>query len=264
MQSPQDRPLLRKPKKGIFCPLNCAPSALYNEIDIFFIKEDKTMALKRLLQITLILAVLAAGLALPRRAAAASPCGSVYIVQPGDWLIKIANRCGVTLAALYAANPGVAYQRYIYPGQALNIPGGSAVVVPLPPVIIPPPVYNTPSYFYYPSLLATPHVGGNYYSSASTVGTQLSYQIAVYNNGNTPLQISASLDLPSDWQLDAAYANCPDKLAAGSACTLTWLLTPQDTGYAYLRVYVRGYYTDPSGNTQRVTGSPAFLFVVNP
>jgi LysM repeat protein len=231
---------------------------------VFLEQEEKTMALKRLLQIALILAVLAACLATPRSAAAAGPCGSVYIVQPGDWLIKIANRCGVTLAALYAANPGVANQRYIYPGQVLNIPGGSGVVVPLPPVIIPPPVYNTPSYFYYPSLLATPHVGGNYYSSASHVGAQLTYQISVYNNGNTPLQISASLDLPSDWNMDGTLSDCPDPLAAAKACTLTWLLTPQDTGYAYLRVYVRGYYTDPSGNTQRVTGSPAFLFVVNP
>ena len=222
------------------------------------------MALKRLLQITLILAMLAAGLALPSRAAAAGPCGSVYIVQPGDWLIKIANRCGVTLAALYATNPGVAYQRYIYPGQALNIPGGSGGFVPLPPVIIPPPIIQPSSNFYYPSLLATPHVGGNYYSSASTVGAQLAYQITVHNNGNVALQISVSLDLPSDWHLDGTSADCPAALGAGSACTLTWLLTPQDTGYAYLRVYVRGYYTDSSGATQRVTGPPAFLFVVNP
>ena len=62
------------------------------------------MFAKRLIQITLILAVLVAGFAMPRIASAAGPCGSIYIVRPGDWLSKIANRCGVTLSALYAAN----------------------------------------------------------------------------------------------------------------------------------------------------------------
>ena len=48
-----------------------------------------------------------------------------YTVQPGDWLSRIARNCGVTLSALYAANPGVsARTSYIYPGQVLVIPGG--------------------------------------------------------------------------------------------------------------------------------------------
>jgi LysM domain/NPCBM-associated, NEW3 domain of alpha-galactosidase len=230
----------------------------------FFNQEEKTMAVKRALQIALIMAVLTACLAIPSRAAADGPCGSIYIVQRGDWLIKIANRCGVSLSALYAANPGLIYQRYIYPGQALNIPGGSGYIVPQPPGTIPPPVYQTASNFYYPSLLATPHVGSNYYSSSSSVGTQLAYQVTLYNNGNTPLQITANLNSPSGWDVNAAYDDCPDSLSAGSHCTLTWLLTPQDTGYDYIRVYVRGFYTDSSGESQRVTASPAFLFVVNP
>ncbi len=223
------------------------------------------MAPKRFLQIILIMVVLAACLTIPRSASAASPCGSTYIVQSGDWLIKIANRCGVTLAALYAANPGLAYQRYIYPGQVLNIPGGYGTVVPQPyGTTYPPPIYQTPSNFYYPSLIAIPHVGGNYYSSRSSVGTQLAYQITVFNNGDVSLQILANLNPPSDWHVDATYDDCPDALGAGSHCTLTWLITPQDSGYAYLRVYVRGYYTDSYGDSQRVTGSPAFLFVVDP
>ena len=92
------------------------------------------MLAKRVLQITLIVAVLAAFLAAPRSASAAGACGNYYVVQPGDWLIKIAERCGVSLSALYAANPGVAWQRYIYPGQVLNIPdSGSGGPLPLPP-----------------------------------------------------------------------------------------------------------------------------------
>ncbi len=222
------------------------------------------MAAKRTLQMVLIVAVLAASVLIPGRAAAGGPCGNVYIVQPGDWLVKIADYCGVSLAALYDANPGVVYQRYIYPGQALNIPGGNGYVVPQPPGIVYPPTYQVASTFARPNLLATPHVGNNYYSSTSYVGTQLAYQVTVYNNGNTPLQLTASLDFPSGWVLNASTNNCPNRLGAGSNCTFTWQFTPQKSGYAYLRVYVRGHYTDYYGNSQRVTGSPAFLFNVYP
>jgi LysM repeat protein len=90
--------------------------------------EDESMSAKRLIQIVLVLAVLAASFSLPRAASAWGGCGSTYVVQPGDWLSKIAIRCGVTLSALYAANPWAAYYRYIYPGQVLNIPGGPAPV----------------------------------------------------------------------------------------------------------------------------------------
>ena len=85
------------------------------------------MFAKRLIQSTLILILLVSLLAFSHSSAAAGSgsgwsCGSTYVVQPGDWLSKIANRCGVSLSALYAANPYIGY--YIYPGQVLNIPGG--------------------------------------------------------------------------------------------------------------------------------------------
>jgi LysM repeat protein len=84
------------------------------------------MSIKRMIQLILVLAVVFACAAYPRSASAAG-CGSTYVVQPGDWLSKIAARCGVTLSALYAANPWAAYYYYIYPGQVLNIPGGGPV-----------------------------------------------------------------------------------------------------------------------------------------
>jgi hypothetical protein len=79
------------------------------------------MFAKRFIQIALILAVVLASFSFPH-GASANTCGSTYVVRPGDWLSKIAARCGVTLSSLYAANPWVGY--YIYPGQVLNIPGG--------------------------------------------------------------------------------------------------------------------------------------------
>jgi hypothetical protein len=96
------------------------------------------MFAKRLFQSTLILILLVSLLALSHGSAAAGSglpgsgttgygtgwgCSSSYVVQPGDWLSKIANRCGVSLSALYAANPYVG--KYIYAGQVLNIPNGN-------------------------------------------------------------------------------------------------------------------------------------------
>jgi LysM repeat protein len=107
--------------------LEFLPVAMYNKFSIallIFNKEDETMLAKRMIQITLILAVLVTCMAIPRGTSAAGWCGSTYVVQRGDWLSKIASRCGVTLSALYAANPWAGSYRYIYPGQVLNIPGG--------------------------------------------------------------------------------------------------------------------------------------------
>lgn len=80
------------------------------------------MATKRAIQLSLIVVLLFASFAFTSQASASAYCSSTYVVQPGDWLAKIARRCGVTLSQMYAANPGVGY--YIYPGQVLNIPGG--------------------------------------------------------------------------------------------------------------------------------------------
>lgn len=80
------------------------------------------MSTKRMIQLTLIVALLFASLAFTSSAHAWGYCGSTYVVQPGDWLAKIARNCGVTLSQMYAANPGVG--SYIYPGQVLYIPGG--------------------------------------------------------------------------------------------------------------------------------------------
>jgi LysM repeat protein len=54
-------------------------------------------------------------------AAAWSGCGASYIVQSGDTLGIIANRCGTSIAALKLANPGVG--SLIYAGQTLWLPG---------------------------------------------------------------------------------------------------------------------------------------------
>jgi len=57
----------------------------------------------------------------PAPAPAAGPTG--WTVDPGDNLTYIAQKTGVTLAALKAANPGVS--DFIYPGQKLRLPAGA-------------------------------------------------------------------------------------------------------------------------------------------
>ena len=80
------------------------------------------MFVKRIIQLTLVFVLVFASLAFTSNASASGYCGSTYAVQHGDWLAKIARRCGVTLSQMYAANPGVGSR--IYPGQVVYIPGG--------------------------------------------------------------------------------------------------------------------------------------------
>jgi LysM repeat protein len=99
------------------------------------------MTSKRILQSILIVAVLLVSLAATtHNAQASSYCGPTYVVQPGDWLAKIARYCGVSTSALIAANPWTQYSYYIYPGQVLTIPNA---YYPPPP---PPPDYGGQSY----------------------------------------------------------------------------------------------------------------------
>lgn len=53
------------------------------------------------------------------------PSGGSYVVQSGDALSLIAERHGVTTAALAQAN-GITNPNLIHPGQRLTIPGGAA------------------------------------------------------------------------------------------------------------------------------------------
>lgn len=82
------------------------------------------MSVKRFARLFLVLVLMMTMLAFTTDAQASSACGSTYVVQRGDWLAKIARKCGVTLSELYAANQWAGYYYYIYPGQVLNIPGG--------------------------------------------------------------------------------------------------------------------------------------------
>jgi len=76
---------------------------------------------KFVLQLVVLAAFVAASLFTTGSAAAWTGCGASYVVQSGDTLGIIAERCGTTVAALKLANPGVG--SLIYPGQVLWMPG---------------------------------------------------------------------------------------------------------------------------------------------
>jgi LysM repeat protein len=71
--------------------------------------------------ISLLLFVLLSLFAVPLVVQAGGACGGTYIVQWGDTLTAIAQRCGVSMEAILAANPGLS--PYLYAGQTLVIPG---------------------------------------------------------------------------------------------------------------------------------------------
>nr|WP_277998796.1 LysM domain-containing protein [Moorella sulfitireducens] len=51
------------------------------------------------------------------------PGGQIYVVQPGDTLFLIAQRHGIPLNTLIAANPHIADPDRIQVGQPVCIPG---------------------------------------------------------------------------------------------------------------------------------------------
>ena len=67
-----------------------------------------------------------------------APCpgGTIYIVQAGDTLFLIAQRFGIPLQTLIAANPGVDPQR-LFIGQTLCIPGAAPVPAPCCRILLP-------------------------------------------------------------------------------------------------------------------------------
>ena len=78
--------------------------------------------MKRIFQIMVVLAILAASFAPMSGASAWSGCPSYITVQWGDTLSGIAQRCGTTVTAIQTANPGLGW--WVYAGQVLYIPSG--------------------------------------------------------------------------------------------------------------------------------------------
>jgi LysM repeat protein len=103
-------------------------------------------------------------------------CGQTYAVRAGDNYARIAQRCGVSIADLQAANPNVDPYT-IYPGQVINIPVPPLSTQPAPTSLL------IPSTSLHPVLAISP-AGGPPGTLMTITGTGF--------NPNQPLHIGAA------------------------------------------------------------------------
>jgi hypothetical protein len=102
-------------------------------------------------------------------------------------------------------------------------------------------------------------------SATISVNQVLSFRAQVQNTSNIPLQVVANLSVPDGWGVsENPFSDCPktEDLALNETCTISWKFNPKVSGQVILRVYVKGFYTDSAGNSQRIADSPAFIFNV--
>jgi hypothetical protein len=104
-------------------------------------------------------------------------------------------------------------------------------------------------------------------TNSATVPTDsvLIFRAEVQNTSSIPLRVVANLTVPDGWGVsENPYSDCPttEDLNLNDSCTITWKFNPTVSGQVILRVYVKGFYTDTAGNSQRITDSPAFIFNV--
>ena len=101
------------------------------------------------------------------------PASRVYIVNPGETLATIAARFGTTVSAIMRVN-SIYNANFIYSGQRLNIPSGSAPTVPQSPSV---PI-NPPA----PGSSAPAPTSGKWIDVNISAQTITAYQ------GNTPVK----------------------------------------------------------------------------
>jgi LysM repeat protein len=74
-------------------------------------------------QVVVLVLLLLAFFGTPVSTLAGGVCGGTYVVEPGETLDTIAARCGTTISAIYAANPGISGT--LYAGQVLTLAGNN-------------------------------------------------------------------------------------------------------------------------------------------
>jgi LysM repeat protein len=91
---------------------------------VFSILWRWTMSVKMFAQTSMVVLLLLAFLGTPLGAQASGACGGSYIVNQGDTLNSLAAKCGTSVSAITAANPGVSDP--LRSGQSLTLPGSGS------------------------------------------------------------------------------------------------------------------------------------------
>ena len=103
----------------------------------------------RLVFLAALIVVLSLLMVAARPAAAQTGAGVNHVVQPGEYLAKIARNYGTTVHSIMAVNPQITNMNRIYPGQVIFVPiGWTPAPVPIPvlphPLLITFPVETAP------------------------------------------------------------------------------------------------------------------------
>jgi LysM repeat protein len=98
-------------------------SAVLSTAQEFKMKPTLLSSLSKFFIAAVVVFLLAAAIVPPVSAQAS--CGNSYTVQAGDYISKIAQKCGVSYSNLIAANPQLNNPSLIYTGQVLNLPGST-------------------------------------------------------------------------------------------------------------------------------------------
>jgi len=220
---------------------------------------------------------------------ALSACGGSPTAAPTADTAPLFTQIAATSQAMQATNQALETQLAQANAQLSSTPPATSTppAFPTPAATPAPTSTNTPLPTSIPLPLPTSNNGGSSGSSGPTpsmdvtliandtsgfeatisAGTSLIFKAKVKNTSAISMQVVANLAVPDGWDVDQnMFSDCPtnESLDQNETCTISWYFTPHGKGQIYLRVYLRGLYTDSAGASQRITDSPAYLINVVP
>ncbi len=151
------------------------------------------------------------------------PTTRSYTVMWGDTFASIAQKFGVSVSALWSANPQIPNINYIYAGQVIYVPGAPPIVI-VPVATDPPPLsYGTvPAGSDFGKVYLSNRAKADVYVSlqgTATDGTRIIREYPVSGNSNAKI--------PAGWYLYVAWVGGEKfegtfRLAAGDQVTITF------------------------------------------
>ena len=180
----------------------------------------------------LVLGIATSVVADPTLAAAAAP--ATYVVRSGDSLYGIANRNGVSIDALLAANK-LTLRSVILPGMTLTIPGGTPAATPSTTVPAPTtaPRATTPAAPATPARTYTVQAGDGFYRIAARLGVSLDSLLAANKMTRTSvIRPGMQLVVPAGAPLPAApTTSTPAPTTTTPSTALTYVVRSGDSLY---------------------------------
>jgi LysM repeat protein len=157
-------------------------------------------------------------------------CGDTVTVVAGDTLTRIAARCGTTVQAILAANPGITNPNLIFIGQVIEIPSGqeataTPTTAPSTPTPTPTPSGTTTTYVVQP--------GDNLTRIAQRLGTTVQAILAANPQITNPnlIFVGQVIQIPSGQgptPTPTTVPSTPTPTPTPSGTTTTYVVQPGD------------------------------------